>query len=157
MHRFVLTIVAFAGFSLSAGAASAGPKINPGKWTYESTTKSAMMPQPKSETRTKCVSAEEAARDPLAAMLEGGRCKALDRKETGTSLTFEVECTSPKQSDAKMRGKGIFSGEGDTAAGSMNIEVRMPQVAGMPEMPQMPGGVMTMTTEWQGKRVGDCD
>ncbi len=147
--RIAISIIALA--ALAAPASAAGPNINPGKWQFD--TSIMMMGQPQKQSETKCITKEEAEADPLATIIEEGRCKVLSQTETGDSLEFEVECKGDPKMPMKMRGKGKFTGNGDTASGSMDVNVEMPE---MPNMPQMQGN-MTMKQTWEGKRLGACD
>lgn len=123
-----------------------GPKINAGKWEFKTTVTTPMSPQPKEMTNTRCITDEEASRDPLAAMLEESECKILTREESGDTIEFELECTG--EMDMTMRGKGKFTADGSTATGNMEMTMTIPQ---------MGGKTMKMSQEWEAKRIGDCD
>ncbi len=126
-----------------------GPNIKPGKWEIKTTATMPMMPEAKVTTQTECITPEEAS-DPLAAIIEEGTCKVLNKEENGNTLEFEVECEG--EMGMKMNGKGLFTANGTTASGNMEMTMNMPA-----NMPQMGGQSMKMTQEWEGKRIGDCD
>ncbi len=126
-----------------------GPNIKPGKWEIKTTVNMPMMPEAKVTTQTECVTPEEAS-DPLAAIMEEGICKVLNKKESSNTIEFEVECEGDM--GMKMNGKGRFTANGTTASGNMEMTMNMPA-----NMPQMGGQSMKMTQEWEGKRIGDCD
>lgn len=153
--------LALAAVVLAPPAAAEGPQLNPGKWEFESTITTSKMTQPKSANETRCITEEEAKADPLAAIGSLGNCRIVNRKTVGDALEFEVDCSgaSELQIDLKMRGRGRFAGQGDTAMGSMDLEFETPGVPDMSEVPSMPqlGGRMTLNQTWRGKRVGDCD
>jgi Protein of unknown function (DUF3617) len=125
-----------------------GPDIKPGKWEFTTTVTMPMMPEAKVTTQTECVTLEEAS-DPLAAIIEEGTCKVLNKEESGNTLKFELECEG--EMDMKMRGKGHFTANGTTASGKMEMTMNMQQMGGQGSQS------MKMTQEWEGKRIGDCD
>ena len=159
--RTSVTIVALVAVSalLASEAMADGPNLTPGKWQFDTTVEMSMMPQPKTQSDTKCITKEEAEADPLAAIIEEGRCKVLSQKKTSNSLEFEIECEGDPKMNMKMRGNGVFTGNGDSASGKMDMVMDMPKMPEMPEMQGMPqmGGKMTMNQTWTGKRLGDCD
>ncbi|MFQ5852564.1 MAG: DUF3617 domain-containing protein [Candidatus Binatia bacterium] len=146
------SILIVVSLSIVVTAWAAGPLVKPGKWEFTIIINMPMMPQPQKKTETKCITAEKASRDPLAAILKEGQCKILSRKERGNSLDFELECSGDM--NVKSKGKGRFTADGTTASGKMKITMNMPD---MPNMPKMGGQGMTMTQEWEGKRLGNCD
>jgi len=140
---------------LCAGQAfAAGPELTPGKWIFESTTVMSMTGTPETDTETRCITAEEAERDPLAAMVEEDRCKVLSRTTTGNSTAFEIECEGDPKMNLKMRGKGVFTANGTTASGKMDLSIDMPS---MPNTPQQMGRKMAITMPRPGTRLGACD
>ena len=123
-----------------------GPDLKPGKWEFTTTVTMPMMPEAKVMTKTECITAEDANSDPLAAMVEDGTCKVLNKEESGNTIEFEVECDGDM--DMKMRGNGYFTANGTTASGKMEMTMNIPQMGGQSTK---------MTQEWEGKRIGDCD
>lgn len=164
MHRLRTTIallaLAAAGLPVHAAAAD-GPKLSPGKWQFESTISTSRMAQPRKESETRCITEEQSKADPLAAIGALGNCNVTKRTEKGDSLDFEVDCAgeTDQKIDMKMRGTGVFTGDGDTASGRMDLTFETPEVPDMSEIPSMPqlGGKMTLNQSWTGKRVGECD
>ena len=148
MKKKIITACACACLLLPVGSIAAEFDMNAGKWEFTTTLTMPMLPQPQVTTMTECVTEEEAKQDPMADLVDDGNCKILNRKVQGSSLSFDMECN---QQGMVTRGKGQFTTKGDTASGS--IEMTMD----MPEMPNMPAGPMTMNTSWQGKRIGVCD
>jgi hypothetical protein len=127
-----------------------GPDLKPGKWEFTTTATMPMMAEAKVTTQTECITLEEAESDPLAAVIEEGTCKVLNKKESGNTLEFEIECEG--EMGMNMTGKGHFTANGTTASGKMEMTMNMPQ-----NIPQMGGQSMKMIQEWKGKRIGDCD
>ncbi|MCK6553232.1 DUF3617 domain-containing protein [Candidatus Binatia bacterium] len=141
---------------LAPQAPAAGLDMKPGRWQFDTKVESSMKPRPTTKSEVKCITKEAIERDPLAAIIEEGRCKVLSRKESANSLEFEIECKFDPQAKMNMRGKGVFAGSGDTASGHMDVKMAMPKIEGMPNTAPM-GGNMTMRQEWTGKRLGACE
>jgi len=126
-----------------------GPTFKSGKWEFKTTVTAPMMQEPKVSTEIKCITEEEANRDPLAFMLEESECTVLNKKVSGNTIEFELECKGKKgEMGMNSKGKGQFTSDGTTASGNMEMTV---------DMTQMGGKSMTMTQKWEGKRIGDCD
>ena len=123
-----------------------GPDLKPGKWEITTTVTMPMMPEAKVMTKTECITAEQADSGLLAAIVEDGTCKVLNKEESGNTIEFEVECGGDM--DMKMRGKGYFTANGTTASGKMEMTMNIPQMGGQSTK---------MTQEWEGKRIGNCD
>ena len=148
----VVLIVAIVPLLFAKVVLAEGPNLKPGKWEFKTTSIIPMMPDPQIMTNTKCITAEDASRDPLAAMVEEGKCRVLNKEENGNTIEFEVECDGDL--DMKMRGNGHFTADGTTASGKMVMTMDMPQMGGQN---MMSGQSMKITHEWEGKRTGDCD
>jgi len=148
---FVVLIVALATLLFAKVTMADGPNLKPGKWKFKTTSIIPMMPDAQIVTKTECITAEEADRDPLAAMVEEGICRVLSREDSGNTIEFEVECDGDL--GMKMSGNGYFTADGTTASGKMVMTMDMPQMGGQ----NMMSGQMKITQEWEGKRTGDCD
>ena len=148
---FVVLIATIVPLLFAKVVMAEGTNIKPGKWEIKTTVTMPMMPEAKVTTQTECITPEEAS-DPLASIMEEGTCKVLNKKESGNTIEFEVECEGDM--GMKMNGKGRFTanGNGTTASGKMEMTMNMPQ-----NMPQMGGQSMKMNQEWEGKRIGNCD
>lgn len=145
---FVVLIATILPLLFAKVVLAEGPNLKPGKWEIKTTVTMPMMPEAKVTTQTECVTLEEAS-DPLAAIIEEGTCKVLNKEESGNTLKFELECEG--EMDMKMRGKGHFTANGTTASGKMEMTMNMQQMGGQGSQS------MKMTQEWEGKRIGDCD
>jgi len=157
MNKTIETFAIIAAATLCPSLVlAAGPDLNPGKWQFDTTVVMSMSPEPTQQSETKCITKEEAESDPLASIVEQGRCKVLSKTESGNSLNFEIECEGDANMKMKMRGKGTFTGDGDSAAGKMDMTMEMPKMPNMPNMPNMGTG-MNMSQTWTGKRLGACD
>lgn len=162
MQKTALPVAAAAAIILFASQPSAGgPRIEPGEWEITTRMEMPMFPAPKVDKRIECIDKEQAERDLLAGLVEEGNCTILDRDESGSSVTFEVECTGDPSMPVKSHGKGEFTGEGKTFSGNMRFTTELPQMPDMPDMPEVPGmpamgGEMTMTQQWTGTFLGPC-
>jgi hypothetical protein len=145
---FVLLIATIVPLLFAKVVLAEGQNIKPGKWEIKTTVTMPMMPEANVTTQTECITLEEAS-DPLAAIMEKSNCKVLNKKESGNTIEFEVECDGGM--GMKMNGKGHFTANGTTATGKMEMTMNMPQMGGQG------GQSMKMTQEWEGKRIGDCD
>lgn len=151
MKKLILTACGCACLLLPVNSIAAFD-MNHGKWEFTTTMTMPMLPQPQVTTTTECITKEEAEQDPMADLVDSGNCKVTKQKTKGDTMTFEMECN---ESGMIMHGKGTFVGKGDTASGSTEMTMEMPE---MPNMPAgMPTGPMTTTTTWEGKRVGTCE
>lgn len=131
--------------AIAAGCAGAawGFSIEPGLWKTTTTMTSPMMPQGKTETRTKCVTKEEAAQDFLATLSDkDSACTVTDRKESGDTLEFTMSCPSKM---GAATAKGSFTSKGDTGSGKMEMTMNVQ------------GTAMTFTQRFDAQRVGPCD
>ena len=151
MKKLILTACGCACLLLPVSTIAGDLEMNHGKWEFTTTMTMPMFPQPQVTTMTECITEEEARQDPMADLVDGGSCKILNRKMTGNSLNFEMECN---EGGMVTRGKGQFTTKGDTASGFIEMTMDIPD---MPNMPDMPTGPMQMTTSWQGKRIGVCE
>ncbi len=145
---FVVLIATILPLLFAKVVLAEGPNLKPGKWEIKTTVTMPMMPEAKVTTQTECITPEEAS-DPLAAIIEEGTCKVLNKEENGNTLEFELECEG--EMGMKMNGKGHFTANGTTASGKMEMTMNMQQMGGQGSQS------MKMTQEWEGKRIGDCD
>ncbi len=125
--------------------------MNPGKWEFTTTMTMPMLPAPQVTTDTECITEEDARRDPINDLLSDGNCRMLKKKQSRNSMTFEMECNNE---GVTSKGRGQFSSNGNSASGSMDMTMEMPD---MPAMANMPAGSMKIQTTWRGKRIGACD
>ncbi len=140
---FAVLIVAIVPLLFANVVSAESMNIKPGKWQYKITSRSPMMPDAQVMTDTKCITAEEAKSDPLTTLLEDNVCKVLSKEQSGNTIKFELECEAGMGN--KMRGNGVFTANGTTASGKMEMTMNMGDQS------------MKMTQEWEGKRIGNCD
>jgi len=150
MKKYTPFVAVCALFFFSSPGRTAGFTMNPGQWEFTTTMTMPMLPQPQTTTSSECISKEEAQKDPLADLVDSGNCAILNKKISGNTLHFTMKCTNDGM---VTEGSGTFTGQKNTASGSVVMTMNMPQMA---NMPNMPSGPMTMTTRWQGKRTGNC-
>lgn len=141
MRIFRMTAVALAiapAMLAQAALAKDGPTMNLGKWEVKTVSKSSMMPKEKVTTQTECVKEDK---NPLEAIMEGGKCTVTKQETKGRTLTWEMECG--QESSAK--GTGSFTADGDTGEGVMEMSMKVHNME------------MNVKNTWTGKRIGDCD
>jgi len=130
---------------IAVGFASAawGFSIEPGLWKTTTTMTSPMMPEGKTETRTKCVTKEDAEGDFLATLSDkDSPCKVSERKESGDTLEFAMEC--PNQMGAA-KAQGSFTSKGDSGSGRMDMTM------------SIQGKTMKFSQTFEATRVGPCE
>jgi hypothetical protein len=97
MWRFTAYALFVIGFLLAAPAARAEVQLQPGLW-QETETGSENNQPAKSETSTRCMTAEEARQPNKAVVFDETlrkHCKALDYKRSGDLLTLRMQCGAP--------------------------------------------------------------
>jgi hypothetical protein len=125
---------------LTTAALAEGPTLKPGKWEFVTTSKMPMLPEPRTETSTECITEEDA--DPAKHLVDEEDCTLKERKTQGDTLKWTVEC---RTDEGSMSGNGHLTANGTTANGGMEMKV------------SAEGMEMTIETDWKGKRIGDCD
>ena len=136
------TILSFLGMGCVMflfSATAFGLDLNPGK--YEITSKVEMPGMPVSvppTTITQCITKE----DPVPKQDESSNCKIKNMKQTGNSVSWDMECDQQGQ---KMTSSGEMSYSGDTFKGTVTAKMGAQ------------AGNMTMTMKMTGKRIGGCD
>jgi hypothetical protein len=137
--RIAMVALAIAPAMLSQVAfAKDGPTMNLGKWEVKTVSKSSMIPKEKVTTTTECVKEDK---NPLEAIMEGGKCKVTKQETKGRTLTWEMECGQ----DYSAKGTGSFTADGDSGEGVMEMTMKIHNME------------MNVKNTWTGKRVGDCD
>lgn len=130
-------VLAPVSFSTAAGAKD-GPTMNPGKWEVKSVSKSSMMPKEKVTTTTECVKEDK---NPLEAIMEGGKCKVTKQEIKGRTVTWDMDCGD----EHSAKGTGSFTADGDSGEGVIEMNMKVQNME------------MSVKNTWTGKRVGDCD
>jgi hypothetical protein len=93
------------------------------------------------ETVTSCLSAEEAAKGPSAAMLDKAHCSFTKADTGGGHISTAMSCDMPG-GKLTSQGEGVYSPTGYTVDGHGSMTGRMS---------------MTMHTRTTGKWLGECD
>lgn len=133
---------------LVAAPALAAPSIQPGLWQMSSRIVSAEMPgappamvdamKRRPQNHSYCLSAKDAEANPRSLFEKtDGKCRYTKFSMSGGKLAMEAVCAG-----ATMTSVGRYSATGYTVRGTMVMK--------------SPQGVMRMTTDVVGKRVGDC-
>lgn len=122
-------------------AAPAGMSIEPGSWEFTVSSTNPMSPQPRVSNETSCITDDTLTPDIFMSETKG--CTLSDSTVTKDSMTWKMSCPGPQ---ASMEGEGKFTSTGSSATGEITMKMGMPGMA-----------PMIMTSNWVGKRVGDCE
>ena len=137
MRKIVFTFTPICMLFANSVSADSLP-IEPGLWEFTSTGTNPFTGQQESETETECVVEDEY--DPAEEM-EDENCEVGESDLDGDTLTFSMSCS---MEGGQMTMNAVFQSNGDSAQGTMNIEMTF--------------GGQTMTSErsFSGDRLGDC-
>ena len=93
--------------------------IDPGNWELTATTEVQGIKEPTTLTQTRCLTPEE-ARDPsrLFGPSPGASCQFVNRNDTGTVFTFEIECSAGQP----IRGSGSVRYSRDSVDGELELK-----------------------------------
>jgi len=144
------SFVQFAGCATWLGlvAAQAAPTAMPGQWEF--TTKSTMqapmnMAMPATTSKF-CIKPEDVKDLSKQTMAGAGRgpmpenCKMLDQKVAGDTVSYKMHCDGKAPIDVA----GEINYQGSSYQGKSQMEMKGPE------------GLMKVSTEFSGKRIGDC-
>jgi hypothetical protein len=122
---------------LSLFAWVAWADIDPGNWELTATTELQGIKEPASFTQTRCLTPED-ARDPsrLFGSSPGAGCQFLNRNDTGSVFTFEIECGSPQP----IRGSGSVRYKRDSLEGELELKT----------------DIFAARSRINGRRIGGC-
>jgi Protein of unknown function (DUF3617) len=122
---------------LSLFAWVAWADIDPGNWELTATTELQGIKEPASFTQTRCLTPED-ARDPsqLFGSSPGAGCQFLNRNDTGSVFTFEIECGSPQP----IRGSGSVRYKRDSLEGELELKT----------------DIFAARSRISGRRIGGC-
>jgi len=118
---------------------AAAQQMHPGRWEVTSRIEMSGLPmQMPAQTRTICVSNQNAGQPPIAT---DGSCTFSNYQISSNSATWHMSCSG----QANMTGDGRIDFSGDTYTGGsvMNMEIS-------------PGQSMQVRMNYSGRRVGDC-
>jgi len=132
---FVGLFILFAGISICFAA----PGLNMQEGLWKITVKNQMpgMDMPPM-TQTQCLSKEDFI--PKGSGYQGEKCKIEDIKITGNTVTWSHKCESE---GGKIKGTGKVTYSGNSFKGTMMMS--LPQIN------------LNITTEMNGRRIGDCN
>ncbi len=99
MNQHKINLVAVFAICLLTLPALAAIQLDPGEW-QDSESGSENGQAVKTEINTSCMTAAE-ARDPVKALSQlkataGEKCKTMNVRESGNTLTFDMDCGDPK-------------------------------------------------------------
>lgn len=128
-----ILILLFGAATLFAGEVN----MKPGQWEISTKMEMAGMPmQMPAVTHTQCITEEDLV--PLTAQYQNDDCKIKNKKISGDTLSWEMECDAE---DGKITGTGEVTYSGTSFNGKMIIKTP---------------GDMTMKNTITGKRIGNC-
>ena len=123
------------GFIVLLAVSPAWADLEPGNWEITARTEVQGVQDPQAFTQTHCLTREQAA-DPGG--LFGNRgigCELLNKKDSGSLITFDVACTQPPA-----RGSGKVSYSSQSLEGDLELKLE---------------GISTRS-HISGRRLGDC-
>ena len=123
-------------------------ELRPGKWEFQSTTRFSLVPEPRVETRVRCVT--EQTQDPVENLTQGGNCRVTDRSTSGNTVRWAAECGVPgapggETAPSTAKATGQVTSEGDRVHGQMDMSMAVGEQE------------VQMDIAWTGQRLGDCD
>jgi hypothetical protein len=109
--------------ALLVPALAAADNIEPGNWEFTVDVKAqglgAFQPKPGPTTKTRCISAEQAA-NPAKVLSDAGargECQFSNERDTGSEFTFDVQCTGR----IPVKGSGKMHYSAQTLDGDLNL------------------------------------
>ena len=134
----IKSILIFALYSSSVGLLLAGGmKVEPGMWETKSTVVS---PGGTHENVSQdCI--EETEISPERMMDDNTGCKVLESNANPKSMQWSIQCVNE---GVAMIGEGSAQSAGSSITGEMEIKANFS------------GQEFTMSTTWEGNRIGDC-
>lgn len=143
--KLPLTLTAMAMLAVPLAVHADQPNIQPGEWEYENvTTFSGDMDIPEQrQTTQECVTGEDID-DGLVTPDESamGDCEITDQQIGRDSMSYSMSCVDPSGGSMTMSANMDFMG--DSASGTINGEMESPM------------GKITVRTQMEGRRIGDC-
>ena len=113
--------------------------VTPGKWETTMTMTMPFAQEPTVQSSTQCI--RQDSYDPARDLQMQGDCEVVEQNVSGNTLTWRMNC---RMAEGTAVADGQATIDGDRGEGRMATEM------------MMNGQAMSMTMEWQSKRVGDC-
>ncbi|GEM_PF-928589 len=121
-------------------AANDGVKITPGLWEIKSSSHIPSMSQAIGDTVTRCI--REDTIDPAKLLSDSKVCSISDKKVSGPSMSWNMDCAM--QGMVKAKGRGEFTSSGDSAKGLTEMTASANEQ------------IIKIKATWIGRRVGEC-
>ncbi|CAM3459123.1 DUF3617 domain-containing protein [Halomonas lysinitropha] len=130
--------------ALPMAAVAQSPNIEPGQWEFTSTTSvQGDMPIPdQTDSHQECIAQGDIENEEFSFIEEEEGCELLEHEVTVDRLDYRMACQA-EGGEADIVGHMDFLGE--TTEGRVEVNVQSPQM-----------GEMTMVTDVEGRRLGDC-
>jgi hypothetical protein len=103
-------------------APAAAFEVHPGKWEIVWKTKSSVLPEAQTQTRTECIK-ERTANEILGTLTEKDICTIHSHSENGDTLEWKMDCR--QQGSPPMSGDGRLTSHGETFDGGMNVSMKL--------------------------------
>ena len=134
------TIILVFGFISACYADEDSIKVTPGNYSFTTSTRSNMNPNPKIETEDDCI--KEDSVNIKEFLPDPNSCYANNVNKSGNTLSFDIKCSGGQM--PPMKGKAKIS------ATSLTVESHYKIVG------SFQGQEFSMNSESKGKRTGDC-
>lgn len=126
---------------LAEEPAEAGIQLREGQWLFNVHIQMPMQSKPTVQKFKTCITNDPVTASTLMPWAESQGCKIRNAKVAGDRLTWKLRC---RKSGQRSRGQGEFEVDGDRAEGKARINF------------EMGGRRMSVVTEWEAERVGEC-
>lgn len=126
---------------LAEEPAEAGIQLREGQWLFNVHIQMPMQSKPTVQKFKTCITNDPVTASTLMPWAESQGCKIRNAKVAGDRLTWKLRC---RKSGQRSRGQGEFEVDGDRAEGKARINF------------EMGGRQMSVVTEWEAERLGEC-
>ena len=136
-NKFYVTLILYFLSSVFCFALAGGMEVSPGMWETKS-----QISTPAGEHENvsqECIKESEIT--PERMLKDNPGCQITSSHADSSSMKWEFSCS---QDGVSMTGDGQVSSSGNAISGGMNMNANFG------------GQEVTMTTKWEGKRIGDC-
>ncbi len=126
-------------FCLSANVMAEGMKLNPGLWEMKTILTMPFGAGTRENVNQECIKKSQVSPEELMNDVEN--CDVQSIEVTEESMKWSITC---KKDDIDMTGEGHAQSTGTTIQGGMSFKAKVNEQD------------MEITTQWEGKHIGDC-
>lgn len=142
MNKFQLSaIILVLGFVSASYATEDFIKVVPGNYSFTTTTRSNMNPNPKIETEDDCITQESVNIKEF--LPDPDSCSTSNVNKNGNSLSFDIKCSGGQM--PPMKGKAEISATSSTVESHYKI------------VGSFQGQEFSVNSDSKGQRTGDCE